>query len=156
MSKSGRKTARVPHEASRRAEAAKAALPVNTDKEMVRWSFRWTDVDYQGAWDWDLQSSETKAILRFLGDMQGKTWSECLAGRSGEHKSHHGQPVTSLCREAQRRLAEWLGWQDLPDELFRFRLGGKPRLWGFRSGAVFEIIWFDRDHAVYPTGKRNT
>jgi hypothetical protein len=35
--------------------------------------------------------------------------------------------------------------------MFRFRVAGGKRLWGFRNGRVFHAIWWDPDHAVYPT-----
>jgi hypothetical protein len=35
--------------------------------------------------------------------------------------------------------------------MFRFRLGGKARLWGFRSERIFHVVWWDPDHRVYPT-----
>lgn len=37
--------------------------------------------------------------------------------------------------------------------LFRFRLGGRKRLWGFRSDRVFHAVWWDTDHAVYKATK---
>lgn len=62
---------------------------------------------------------------------------------------HHDMPVEVICDEAQTRLLELDRLE--ADAIFRFRLGNKPRLWGFRHGANFDILWFDREHDVYPT-----
>jgi hypothetical protein len=37
------------------------------------------------------------------------------------------------------------------DDMFRFRLAGEKRLWGFRVGNVFYVLWWDASHRVYPT-----
>lgn len=50
--------------------------------------------------------------------------------------------------EATRRL-QALRLDDF-DELFRFRLGNLPRLWGILDGDIFYPVWWDPDHEVYP------
>jgi len=64
---------------------------------------------------------------------------------------HHYQPVESIDADAQndlsrRQLADTFG--DAP--LFRFRLSGKKRLWGFRTERVFHVVWWDWNHKVCP------
>jgi hypothetical protein len=61
---------------------------------------------------------------------------------------HHDMPTDSVCDEAQLRLIEL---EKYADDIFRFRLGNKRRLWGFRIIANFEILWFDPNHEIYPT-----
>jgi len=46
----------------------------------------------------------------------------------------------------KRKLDETFG-----DEMFRFRLGGTARLWGFRANRTFHVVWWDPLHKVYPT-----
>jgi hypothetical protein len=41
------------------------------------------------------------------------------------------------------------------DELFRFRLGNKPRLWGIIHEGVFFPVWWDPEHKIYPTDPGN-
>lgn len=73
-------------------------------------------------------------------------------GPKGKRKpKHHYQPVESIVSGAQhdlsrRKLDEIFG--DAP--LFRFRLSGKKRLWGFRTERVFHVLWWDWDHQVCP------
>jgi hypothetical protein len=64
------------------------------------------------------------------------------------HKMHHNMDVDDLWKEAQSRLAFLEIYEDT---IFRFRLGNKPRIWGFRRVAEFEILWFDPLHEIYPT-----
>ncbi|WP_157103788.1 hypothetical protein [Nocardia harenae] len=56
--------------------------------------------------------------------------------------------MTSICTDAQRRLSDL---EIVVDEVFRLRHGNLPRLWGYLSGAVFTIVWWDRNHRIYPT-----
>jgi len=35
-------------------------------------------------------------------------------------------------------------------DIYRFPLGNRGRLWGFRILNVFEILWYDPENNVYP------
>ncbi len=75
-------------------------------------------------------------------------------------------PVESIRDEAQTRLLELREEQEgkverkeiaAPvlryvdsEDLFRFRLGNLPRLWGFRIVNVFYLLWYDSEHEIYP------
>ena len=52
--------------------------------------------------------------------------------------------------EAQKRLTD-LHLDETFEDLFRFRVGGKKRLWGFEVDGVFHVLWWDAEHQVYPT-----
>jgi hypothetical protein len=54
---------------------------------------------------------------------------------------------------AQKRAKE-LEWDD--SELFSLRLEGKLRLWGRRGGAILYLLWFDPEHLVCPSRKKDT
>ena len=84
-----------------------------------------------------------------MGDFSRLTWGEIdrQASDTG-HKMHHNMDVEQICDEAQLRLIELVLEHDT---IFRFRLGNKPRLWGFRTVANFEVLWFDPTHEIYPT-----
>jgi len=76
------------------------------------------------------------------------------------------KPVPQYDVEAQTRLLEVHETQEekvrrreiearvLPyvdsEELFRFRLGNLPRLWGFRIVNEFYLLWYDPKHEIYP------
>lgn len=42
------------------------------------------------------------------------------------------------------------------DVIGRFRLNGKIRLYGFLRGHEFHILWWDRNHEVWPSRKKHT
>jgi hypothetical protein len=84
------------------------------------------------------------------------TWAEIEAQKTGSgtnrHKKHHDQEVESLRSEArealrQRKLSVIFG----DNNIFRFRVDGTTRLWGFRQGRIFHIVWWDPNHEVCPT-----
>ncbi len=143
------------------AAADKKAVPrsaVNTDsyqKSTVRWTVSDLDND-PGATDgrrWNLNADELIELLRFLEALEKKTWRECEQETAGGHRRNHYHDIADLSRQAQKRLEKI---PDSEDRVFRFRLKGKCRLWGFRSGDLFRILWYDPEHAVYPVGKRHT
>ena len=124
----------------------------------VRWTVAELDIPPgESLCRWSLEAKETKELLTFLESISRKTWKECLAETvmSGRKKRprNHDQHVSTLSVDAQKRI------QALPsaeERVFRFRLSGETRLWGFRSGDLFRVLWYDPDHAVCPVEKRNT
>jgi hypothetical protein len=115
-------------------------------------SFEFADKNHAGSWSWPSQDDAHK-VLAALADFGQKTWSEILAEQTGgrrRHKKHHPQDFASVCKEAQDRLAT-LKHDEVFSELFRFRLSGTERLWGYVQGGIFHVLWWDADHRVYPT-----
>lgn len=118
------------------------------------WKMARLDMDHAGSWSWNMTGDDLREIIQFLQQMERLTWTEIKAqttgGRTG-HRKHHSIAVERLCPEAQRRLRD-LRLDDL-DELFRFRLGARQRLWGAVNGqdGAFYVLWWDPSHQVYPT-----
>jgi hypothetical protein len=90
------------------------------------------------------------AAVQFICNMSELSWTEIEAQRAGGHRKHHSQPVTSIS-EAQACLGNRRYEEIIDEEIFRFRLDGTKRLWGFRHGRTFHAVWWDPDHKVYPT-----
>lgn len=123
--------------------------------EHVRWTAREID-EVPGEIKklrWDLKAKEAVELLKFLEEISGKTWRECWNEMSDGHKRNHDHAVSDLPKEAQARLQQL---DDGEERVFRFRLTGSCRLWGFRSGNLFRILWYDPNHRVYPVEKRHT
>jgi hypothetical protein len=112
------------------------------------------DVEHDGAWSWKQLGSNVDSVFEVLRSLEASTWTEIRNASGGRRGYHHGQPVETLSKEAQARLTR-LGLDEL-DELFRFRVGGTGRLWGIVQGQDFFFLWWDPDHKVAPTKKRNT
>ncbi|MEM5528103.1 hypothetical protein WN093_04665 [Gammaproteobacteria bacterium AS21] len=116
--------------------------------------------DTKGEWSWKETrqwSSEEwdEVMLSKLNQLEGKKWSELAAMTTGEgkrrksrRKLHHSQEMDTLDKEAQER------WKELDLELFdtafRFRIGGKKRIWGFQLGSHFHLVWYERGHRICP------
>lgn len=138
-----------------RSPKAAADIVVGTDFDLGKsepcWSFGLLDHDHRGSWDWELTDSERATFLAFVRDTGSSTWNALRGQTSGGHKKHHDMPTESLSKEARDRLGE-IGLGD-QETLFRFRLAGKLRLWGAFIGKrhEFNVIWWDRDHLVYPS-----
>ena len=79
--------------------------------------------------------------------MSALQWHEIFAQTTNGHSKHHGQAWDTICAEAQERWVE-IGREE--DQLFRFRCGGKQRIWGYREGHVFFVVWWDAEHQIYP------
>jgi len=114
----------------------------------------WTaeHADCEGDWSWGPRKWEQDqwegVIAPKLANFKTMTWQEIeSATTSTGHHMHHSMPVESICNECQTRLLEI----EKVDDIYRFRLGNKRRLWGFRVLHVFEILWYDPLHNVFPT-----
>ena len=117
------------------------------------------DADRDGAWTWgqsrnwclnDREPHAACLIRSTMIQMSALNWHEISAQMTGgyeRHRKHHEQSFDSLCDEAQKRWIE-IGREE--DELFRFRTTGKSRIWGFRIGHVFHVVWWDAEHQIYP------
>lgn len=71
-------------------------------------------------------------------------------GGQQQHRLHHDQTVSSLCDDAQAILSR-PRYEELGGDIFRFRLSGVERLWGFVIDGIFYAVWWDPNHRVYPT-----
>jgi hypothetical protein len=119
-----------------------------------KWRLALLDLDHAGSWSWAVDEDALKEIVAFLSEMEKLTWTEIRAqmfnSKKGSHRKHHSMAPELLCPDAQRRLSV-LRLDDV-DEIFRFRLGNKPRLWGvIDDDGIFYPVWWDPDHEVYPT-----
>lgn len=119
------------------------------------WRLSLLDYEHDGSWSWKIDGPTLRAITEALAQMERLTWKEIRAQQAHSNRrslaKHHSQAVSTLCLEAQKRLAE-LDLDDW-DELFRFRVNQKGRLWGILSNGsprVFYPIWWDPDHLVCP------
>ena len=125
-----------------------APKPPATNEMPFSYRANFIDAEYEGLWDWHLTAEESRSLLQFLCAMDGKTWGTIkseTAGPKGAARAHW-QDVSDLVKDAQNRLVE-IGHGDLT-QIYRFRLSRKERLWGTLNNGVFEMLWWDRKHAV--------
>lgn len=123
--------------------------------QMVVWTV--DGADLEGKWSWGADREWTAhdwagEIEPNLYEFSNLKWSEVCAQTTGtkdRHFKHHSMQITDIVGEAQNRWAH-LDLDQFP-EAFRFRLGGKKRLWGYRIKATFHVVWWDPEHMIYPT-----
>lgn len=113
-----------------------------------------TRADLEGHWTWGEargweQKEWDEEIKPAFSSFAMMTWGDVdkCSSESG-HRMHHHHELGDLVAEAQNRWVD-LGLEQF-DTVFRFRLGGKKRAWGFIAQAHFHFIWWDRQHAIYP------
>jgi hypothetical protein len=111
--------------------------------------------DLEGDWSWGprkwTDDAWEKVIHPKLREFEVLHWSEIESFTTGgkeRHRMHHPMPIDVLCTESLKRLAEL---EVYVDQIYRFRLGSQRRLWGFRIVNVFETLWYDPLHQIYPT-----
>jgi hypothetical protein len=129
------------------------ALPLrNGHDRLPLFSFEYADRG--GPWPFTPEADHAATLLSFISEMGRLSWKEIEAqmtsNRRATHRKHHGHQLDQLSSGVQNRLTT-LGLDEVTDELFRFRLGGKQRLWGFVADHTFHILWWDPEHDVYPT-----
>lgn len=100
----------------------------NADREM--WPFT---QEHVGERIW------TELIPR-LEALETQTWNEILVR---DKKQNHSIALESLSKLAQDRVAEKY---IEAESLISLRMTGNHRLYGYMSGRVFNILWYDDNH----------
>jgi hypothetical protein len=122
-----------------------------------RWRLALVDLDHD-RWSFgDADGADLQKILTFLREMEKLTWRQIWDLKTGGGRRrgalHKFIPMDGLCKEAQSSLLK-LGLDDASDNWFRFRLGGRLRLWGVLDGQIFYPVWWDSRHEVCPGADR--
>lgn len=128
--------------------------PGSIMRKMMEWNS--DNADVEGSWPWGrirqwADHDWHGLIYPNLCSFQDLTWSQILdqrTGRRNRHKKHHDMDVCTIRVEAVDRWLD-LGLEEY-DTIFRFRLLRKARLWGYRNGSKFFLIWWDEFHEIYP------
>lgn len=117
-------------------------------------SFEYADRGSPHLFHFRPNGADALKILELVCEMSQLSWREITRQQfhstGSDRAKHHEQAFESLSREAQRRLRE-CNVHERADELFRFRLGNLPRLWGLRavdSDPTFYVLWWDPLHKV--------
>lgn len=113
-------------------------------------TWRFSSVDLDGKWGWRNIDADTLIELRGkLSNLETMRWAEIINNRHC-----HAIKASVLCKEARDRLVEIQ--LDDTDELYQLSFSNKQRLFGVRHKQVFDLIWWDPEHTVYPVAKKNT
>jgi hypothetical protein len=100
-------------------------------------------MDFGGPWCWRRMDHPTlDRVHSRLAAFESMTFGEI------EGKKHHQIPVEQLGGAAQSRLHQ-LGLDDY-DALLSLRITRAERVWGVKTVAGVDLLWWDPDHTVYP------
>ncbi|EGR2744416.1 TPA: hypothetical protein JG812_003956 [Vibrio parahaemolyticus] len=118
----------------------------------MTWCARKADLDGKWVWGEERIWSEqewSNVICSAMNSLQGSDWSEIQKMTSDTgHLMHHEHDISDLCDAAVER---WIELElDQFDTPFRFRLGNKKRAWGIELQGHFYMIWYEREHKIYP------
>lgn len=133
----------------------KEAVSLPIQSRMSR-KMAWTSEkkDIVGRWSWGQlrfwgKSLWKKELHPFLKGYETKRWSDIEREKAGKDHRFKSYDTYSIADEAQKRLLD-IGLDDM-DRICRFRLGNKPRIYGFLCQHVFFVLWWDPDHNICPS-----
>lgn len=117
--------------------------------------FRFDCIDMEDDCPWSLKrmsESEHGLLLEKLKDFETLTVGELF----GDYAAFKLYQDFTLCpnQEPVSRLGHYYSRNG--DAIARFRLGGKERLYGFLTDNEFHIVWWDAEHQIWPSAKKNT
>lgn len=124
-------------------DKANPVVPVAQNHLYPSWTF-W-NVDNESSWPlWreDDPAEFWTDVYPRLQDLEKQTWNDLLVGSK---RQHHTVQVEDLNLCAKKRL-EQRRYDTQGTRLVSLRVDGTHRLYGFREGGVFSILWYDRDH----------
>ncbi len=91
---------------------------------------------------------ELLAILKNMKEFETQTLASWRSDRNGNHYATYS--LTNCADKLDKEIVDFMIAHDI-EEIHRFRLDGKKRVYAlsFNRG-VFELIWWDPDHKIYP------
>lgn len=112
------------------------------------WRIQYVDKGGPFAWT-KIEPGDLLTVLGALANYETMNWTDIEA-----RKSCHKMPTASVSKEARQRLDE-IELDDVED-LYQLQVNNRFRVFGMRDRNIFYVLWWDPEHQVYPTQKRNT
>ena len=115
---------------------------------------RWTKFDFNGPWC--LAESDSAVIVKLMSrvcQMETMTPGEVFRPPTGPGVDY-GDPALLPNTDAYQRLVD-LGLSD-ETNISRLRINGEQRLYGFRRDPEFYAVFWDPQHRIWPSKRRNT
>jgi hypothetical protein len=144
------KAARAAVESPPDKEARQAPNAEGDDTWFVR--VRMHRADTGGAWSiLDVTRDEHERLLKLIQDIEKLPAKEAFS--SAQNCQQYPDMTDCPNADTKKRLVD--EYQGL-DSLVRFRLDGTTRVYGARERHEFHLLWWDRDHQVWPSKKKHT
>ncbi len=119
---------------------AQGGNPEQYYTEKPAWSFANSDQDMWSFTQEHIGELIWTEILPRLKALESQTWNEILIK---DKKQNHSINVEDLNKIAQERLADKY---IEAESLISLRVTGNHRLYGYMTGRVFNILWYDDVH----------
>ena len=137
-----------------------SATPPGPDNAALSWRFSTLDRTYpqQGGWS-AIDDADLRRIVDRVSALDDRSITQILAGSSTSQRDFTVYDQTTIDRgfsaDAKRQLADQE--RDDATEIARIRISSAKRLYAVRTPrGVFEMLWWDPNHEIYPTEPRNT
>ena len=143
----GKKQKTVPVAATSRSIGKTVAIKEAPSDDFPVWRF--STADLNGPFLWPKTKDEELAIVEKLHQFDSMAW------KSIEGKTHHFLSLTSMSKEAIKRLEDLKKDDDI-ENLFSFHLSGRQRIIAIRHGKVAKLLWYDPQHGVAPSKLKHT
>ena len=117
--------------------------PDSIMKEHPSWRLASCDMEPNIRWSFHeprLSHEFWTTIFPKLQDFERMTWSDIFISAK---KQNHAIDVASLNKPARDRFSELC---IEAEAIHSLRLGGTIRLYGFLTGPIYNILWYDNDH----------
>lgn len=119
---------------------AQGGNPEQYYSENPAWSFANSDQEMWPFLEKHIGNMIWTEIISHLKALESQTWSEILVR---DKKQNHSIVMNDLNKNAQNRLASRY---IEAESLISLRITGNHRLYGYMTGLVFNILWYDNDH----------
>lgn len=124
--------------------------------KFFKWSFNkcsWSS----GGWDCFGELKDfVDNIISKLQDYETMTWQEIESASGGKSVGHGNNNHFIDIINIPNRYLSMLSFRVIGgeyDKVFSLRLTAKERLFGIVEGAIFYVIWYDKDHSTLPVKK---
>jgi hypothetical protein len=127
-------------------------LPGSSNSE-DRLCWRFTHVDNDGPWGFgSLNATAIGGLLAQLVQFEKMTVHEAF------HQGDYPGKCYDLEALPNAKARERLECLKLADQtkIWRLRIGGPGRLYGFLTSNVFHVVFWDPEHEIWPSQLRNT
>jgi hypothetical protein len=99
--------------------------------------------------------------MAYLRAKETQTWGEICQILGKRNAESHFIPIARIAKEAQSRIRElhYDKHRLMQDgEIFSLHVTGRARLWGVvdTDKGIFFVVWYDREHEIYPVEKFHT
>jgi hypothetical protein len=122
-----------------------------TSGDRMCWRFK--HFDHDGPWSFaGMSSAEMCGLMKRLAQFETMMVGEAFPGSGKPGKEYDVEDIPTA--EARKRL-DAIGLADMT-KISVFRLSGEQRLYGFRCGNVFHVVWWDPQHVIWPSHLKHT